>query len=592
MKSMKFVQNEESIEFVETTGGGDKDVINLPDKITPPPFNDFQKACFNRAKDAAALIIVARPGKGKTWATIGLFLLQRQRWGFKRMLVIAKAVVFQAFHKNNFTNLPITEVAARSQLSSFVPGKIYKDGIWLISDYFLTQIVSKGTRAQKQAWAEFLQGVNLITVDEIHEYRSYQNHSSQALKKTLNYYFCLMKNQPTHHRLVHLTATPIYSDVENIHTLMGYVTPNLFGSYTDFQREYLEIESSYGLVNKIGRISGGGTFHYKDRIQFPKVVGHKNLELLQKKIKPYLFIWKDNDFNFKINLHYYKMTPQEKLDYKQIIKGDKTDFNFLLKLSDIETGTIQSFTKDKNDEVVMDKVGPKLDHSVPEGAVIFHPVANPDNPSVPLTKKFKIVEKKKMKADANLLLRVLQANQRVAFMEDKLQKIKDLIPKLEAGVFIYCHYLDSVDYLKKKMMEMFPTRRVVTVTGSTQIAKTLKTLRKNDILISSSVLSVSVDLYFPDLFFFEPPTVPGAINQISGRLSRENSPYRNINIHFFMRDSGGIELYFYEVHRSRAKRATVANAGQLDFPRSKAVQNLNDARLTPEFLAKNFLWNV
>lgn len=330
MKSMKFVKSEKSIEFVETEINGG-DTVEVPDRISPPPFNDFQIACFNRAKDAAALIIVARPGKGKTWATIGLFLLQRQRWGFKRMLVIAKSVVFQAFHKNNFTNIPITEVASRSQLNSFVPGKIYKDGIWLVSDYFITQLVHKGTRPQKQAWAEFLQGVNILTVDEIHEYRSYQNYSSQALKKTIDYYFTIMRSQPTHHRLVHLTATPVYSDIENLHTIMGYVSPNLFGAYSFFQKEYLEMENSYGLVNKIGRIAGGGTFHYKDRIQFPKVVGHKNLDLLQKKIKPFLFIWKDSDFNFKINLHYYKMTSQEKLDYRQIIKGDKTDFNFLIK---------------------------------------------------------------------------------------------------------------------------------------------------------------------------------------------------------------------------------------------------------------------
>ncbi len=591
MKSMKFVKSEngEDLEFVETQKAS-KDTVNLPETVTPPPFNDFQIACFNRAKDAAALIIVARPGKGKTWATIGLFLLQRKRWGFKRMLVISKSVVFQAFHKNNFTKLPISEVASKSQLSSFIPGKQYKEGIWLVSDYFLTKMIFEGTDSQKKAWAEFLQGINILTVDEIHEYRSYKNYSSRALKKTIDYYFQLMNFRPTHHRLVHLTATPVYSDIENLHTLMGYVTPHLFGDYFSFQREYLVIESSPGLVNKIGRMNGGGTFHYKDRIYFPKVVGHKNLDLLDKKIKPYLFIWKDSDFNFKINLHYYKMTTEEKANYKQIISGDKTDFNFIVEVKDIDTGTVTTFTKDKNNEVQIYKGDTQLMYVVPEGSIIQHPVPDPKDPDNPQLKRFKIIEKRREKSDANVLHRVLQANQKVAFMEDKLQKLKDLIPQLKAGVFIYCYYLDSVEHLKKEMLRSFPERKVVTITGSSQVAKTLKTLKKDDILISSSVLSVSVDLYFPDLFFFEPPTVPGAVNQICGRLSRENSPYRDINIHFFMRDNGGIELYFYEIHRNRAKRATV-NAGQLVFPKPKATQRIHDARLSPDFLSRTFLWN-
>jgi len=545
-------------------------------------FNSFQTSFIKWAVNKRAMLLQAQPGKGKSLASVGLFLFLRQQLGYGKMLVVTARKNADAFKKANIKKLLLLTLFSKQDMAVLYSGYDFPADIYIISNTFLATIVNSGDNNQKKVLTELLKKTTVLCIDEIHGYRSYDSARTKAMKKTTDYYHRLIMRDPKAHRLIGVTATPIFKETENLYPLFNLLcSPNPLGSWKSFQANYciLEEATTYGSRRVYSHV---GSHSFRDTVSFNRIVGYKNLPRLHSIVDPFIFIWNETNFKFNFNLHSYSLSPEETAIYKSNLKGLGLDKTYAIDL-EVNGEHIWAYRNKADTFYLPDKRQIRTDE-LSLGLNLLY-----DNSTAVVRG---VYEKSISAGFATRVVKAQQVNSRAA---NKLAVITELVRSQDIGVLIYFNFLESVEAAKVHLMQEFPTRRVVVLTGGTQrFNQVVASIGKNDIVLMSSVASQSLDMYIPRLIVAECfGLTPGKIEQLVGRMTRENAEYREVDISFVLRGGENVEAYFYEKLRHRLRMAkTNVFVTSDSLPASAPVANMPVELIDEEYLKKRLLWNL
>jgi len=551
----------------------------VPAKIEK--FNPFQVSFIKWGVNKKSCLLQAQPGAGKTLAVTGLYLFLRQQVGGKLLVVTARKAA-DAFKKANIKDFLLLTLFTKQDLAVLYSGYDFPADIYIMSNTLMVSIINEGSSEQKKAFTELLKKVTVLCIDEIHAYRTYSSARFKAMKHITDYYHRLIVQNPQSHRLVGVTATPIFKNLENLHPLFSLLCRvNPLGTWKQFVDRYCIVEQMQAYGNR-KMYTSNGSHSYKNTIMFDNIVGYKNQSELYRIVNPYIFVWEETDFKFTFNLHYYSLTPDEKVKYKESIKGLGLDKTYAI---DMESGGKHTWIyRDRSDVLYLpDKREVRVDALCAGVEIVYNGVSAVVGG---------LYEKK---VDAGFATRAVKAQQCNSKAVGKLKLIADLIRSKDCGVLVYFNFLESVDVTSRYLMQEFPGRRVVTLTGGTQRFNTVvSSLGRNDIVLMSRVASQSLDMYIPRLIVAECfGLTPGGIEQLCGRMTRENADYRNVSVDIILRDGENIDAYFYEFLRFRLKSSSsnvFVKSGSL--PVSLSMSSIPDHLIDLYYLKKRLLWNV
>jgi hypothetical protein len=327
--------------------------------------------------------------------------------------------------------------------------------------------------------------------------------------------------------------------------------------------------------------SRNGSHTYKDMISFTKVVGYKNVDELFSRIGPYIFSWKETDFNFVFNLHYYGLSGSEWEEYRRSIKGLGLDKTYAIEL-DIG-GKKKWVYRNKTDVFYLPSGKELLIGLLKPGVVVRY-----DGQEAFVRGVFG------REVDAGYAVRAVRAQQCNSRAGQKLDLLVEIIRSKDAGALVYFNFLDSIQVAYQRLCSEFPGRRIVILTGKTKnFNLAVSSLGGNDIVLMSSVASQSLDMYIPRLIVMECfSMVPGKIEQLCGRMTRSNADYRDVSVDFILREGDNVESYFYEKLRFRLKNAGSNTYVKKDsLPVSESLKNMPEELVDEAFLKSRLLWN-
>jgi hypothetical protein len=553
----------------------------LAQKTKITGFNDFQKEFIKWAVNKRQWLLRAAPGKGKSLATFGLYLLLRKQMGFGKMLVVTRAKSFVAFEEANVKKMLLLKLAKESDMSVLYSGYSWPADIYLISDFLLSKVVLKGSVDQKRALTELLSHVNLLVVDEAHSLRVHDSARTKSFRKVSVYFHKLMARDPMRHRIGFLTATPLYKNLENYHSIFSCLcVPNPLGSWFQFLDRFCVVEQMVSFGNRRMHTING-SHSYKDQIGYTKVTGYKNVGELNSLINPYIFSWDQSDFKFSFNLHYYGLSASEWDEYQKNIKGLGLDKTYAI---DMEVGGVRQWVyRNKSDEFFMPGRKLVLTGNLVSGMRLMF------NGEEALVRGVFSRD-----VDASYAVRAVKAQQCNSKAEQKLALLVDLIKSKPVGVLVYFNFLESVDAAYKRLCQEFPGRRIVQLTGKTKMFNLVaSSLGVNDIVLMSSVASQSLDMYIPRLIVMECfGLTPGKAQQLCGRMTRENATFRDVSVDFILREGENVESYFYEKLRLRLRHVHVSEYLNADsLPVSECLKNMPPDLIDEAYLKEKLLWS-
>ena len=550
-------------------------------KITK--FNKFQTAFIPWAMSKKSMLLQAQPGAGKTLAVMGFYLYLKQKLGAGKLLVVTARKNADAFKKANVKNLLLLNLFSKKDMAVMYGGYDFPADIYIISNTLLTTVINNGTTDQKRALTELLRKTTVLCVDEIHGFRSYDSARTRAMKKVTDYYHTLIRKDPNGHRFVGVTATPIFKTLEDVHPLFSLLcSPNILGSWKSFVDRYCEVEvmSTYG-SRKV--YTSNGSHSYRDSNSFDRIVGYKNVDELHKKIDPYIFVWEDTNFNFDFNLKYYDLSIEERNAYLEAIRGLGLDKTYAI---DLDVGGKRVWVyRDKSDTFILsyNKQEIRTDDLMIGTQLLFDGFVG-------------VVQGVfAKKVDANYATRAVKAQQCNSGATQKLSLIADIIRSQDSGALVYFNFLESVETFRRYLMQQFPTRRIVVLTGDTKdFNQVVASIGKNDIVLMSSVASQSIDIYIKRLIVAECfGLTPGKVEQLVGRMARENADYRDVEVTFVLRIGENVESYFYEKlrHRLRTSKSNVFVSAN-SLPASESVSKIPEHLIDDHWLKKKLLWSL
>jgi hypothetical protein len=531
----------------------------------------------------------APPGQGKSLASLALFSVLRKKLetdgekSFGKVLIICKTKAINVFDpaigalKLNAAKLD----GGAAVINLFAGSYGFPNDIYIMSTTVLTKIVMGDNRKAKLGFVKFLANVNLLVIDEIHTYRNYTAKLTQAVRFMSNCYQKFITQDCRYHRILGVTATPVFKDVTNLHALFAIIDPTLLGSYKAFTDAYCVIEEhNTRLWGKV--YSRNGSHAARKSASFQQIVGFKNLDVLQAKVAPYLFTWRNNDFTFDYNIFYYELTDEEKANYNSIIDGLGLDKKYSITLDNgvskfaVYRDLTDIFYRDDKTTVQV-RVA-----DVHAGMVIFY--------DGQMCKIESIMENK---VTAGYSVRCIKALLAEGVVADRLEKIGDLVAKYDGeGVLINNAYHNTIDATELYLHGRFPGRRIVKLTGRTvNFSGVFRTVNwDRDIVLLSRAAGESLDMYVRHIILSDIPTNPGALVQLLGRLSRHNSKYRDFTVDIMLNGKSTVTAYFYERLRLLLMGSDYDFATFDKLPVSHFLTKYSSSKVDIKFLKRHLLW--
>jgi hypothetical protein len=375
--------------------------------------------------------------------------------------------------------------------------------------------------------------------------------------------------------------TPVYKELENYHSIFACLcVPNPLGTWHQFLDRFCVVEqaASYGNRKMFTR---NGSHSYKGQVGYTKITGYKNVAELDARIGPYIFSWDKSDFKFTFKVHYFGLSEAEWGEYQKSIRGLGLDKAYAV---DLDVGGERQWVyRNKSDTFVL----PGQRHIVASDLVAGMKLLF-DGELVVVRGVFP------RDVDAGYAARAVKAQQCNSRAEQKLALLVDLVRSRDVGALIYFNFLDSVEVAYQRLCKEFPGRRVVQLTGRTKnFTHVVSSVGPDDLVLMSSVASQSIDMYIPRLIVMECfALVPGKLNQLIGRMTRENSSFRDVSVDFILREGESVDAYFYSKLRLRLKHLSSGQYFDVDsLPVVDCLKNMPPELVDEAYLKERLLWS-
>ena len=264
-------------------------------KLKPYDYQNFGiKFLIDKLNKYGFVILADDVGLGKTPQTIGAIKWYIENKGVNKILIICKKSIKQqwADEVNKFTDLSKSFVITYTGSTPAKRKKSYKifndakSGI-LITNYH--------TFLNDTALINAM-NIDFVVIDEVHSVKA-------RTGKLNNNIGTVVKNKPT----IFLTGTPVMSKPEDIFGIVQMSDLKYFGSYTEFRKRYLTVDTS-------GRYGA-------------RIVGAKNLDELRNKVQD--IVIRRTEYEVAVEL------PQTIIQEKKC-EMDSVQESILLKIQEVQ----------------------------------------------------------------------------------------------------------------------------------------------------------------------------------------------------------------------------------------------------------------
>ena len=476
---------------------------------------------------------IAPCGKGKTIVTLFLLKIKLEKNRIKRAMIVAPPRGIESYKKafdkfSDFKKIK-TIFLFSTNIHDYSIDQILSNDIIIIS----SSIFSK----YESILEELKYNIQMLIVDEVHQLRS------------VNKYYKTMRNFLKNNNcfFLGLSATPWYSSLENIFYIFDLFLSGIVGNYRSFWDNFIifKMKKAHSFVKMRDKF-------IPVQREYPDIIGYKNQDFLMQIISPYMHIEKDNEFQYNFSITSYDLNQKQRSEYLEIIQDIGNLFKY--KVKEISSGKmktlIQSF--------------------------------------VPSDEIFEIIQKSSLKSLSDYSPKLIQLQKFLSKLEEKYNCINNILDERK-GIVIFCNYIETSNFLLKKLKEDYPKRNIIILTGQEKkIEKKISLIKESDIVIITKVASQSLDFYIDTLLVFEPVTTPGLLDQLIGRITRNNASYREVNIYFSLCNFS-IESYFYE------KLLYSLNSSEFSIfknklPHSDSFQYIKNKKFSIRTLKDSFLW--
>jgi hypothetical protein len=274
---------------------------------------------------------------------------------------------------------------------------------------------------------------------------------------------------------------------------------------------------------------------------------------------------------------YYTLQADEQASYQKILSGLGLDKTYAIKITD--GSKFIYIYRDKSDIMY-----------TPQGKEISVGVIQ-QGQKIQYNKALaQIVSISDRERDGTYHVRMMKAQQATSQARNKLLELTKIIEQFPGeGMLIYFSYLASVDTVYHHLLKTFPGRRVVVLTGKTKdFDMVVRSLMPQDIVLLTRVAQQSLNFYFKRMIIYEMATNPGSIEQLFGRVTREDSPFREIDVFVLMR-AKCVEEYCYERLRYLL-RTNKTNVYSMGLPVGKTCEGIPEDLIDISFLKEQLLW--
>jgi superfamily II DNA or RNA helicase len=293
-----------------------------------------------------------------------------------------------------------------------------------------------------------------------------------------------------------------------------------------------------------------------------------------------MFVCDDFKFTFHPKIHYYKL-EESRDEYNKVIQGLGLDM--LYNIEYLHGTKTCKFFKLNTERVEVQEKGLIKPSELRRGDTLVIRQSATERTLRAVDRVYKT------EAVGDWSARLHAAQRTMSTNPDKLKKLKELIQS-DKGALVFCQYLETADKVAAFLRRNFPGRKVEILSGKIRdFDQKIARLSPVDLVVITKVASQSVDFYYDQLIIYEMVIQPGFMDQLAGRLTRENSPYTDIKIDILI----GLmttEEYFYE--RLRYMYKSVRNSHIKDkLPPSQTLggHNVRDIAALKDMLLGGYI---
>jgi hypothetical protein len=485
-------------------------------------------------------VLVAPAGWGKTLTGLSLFYFYWKTGHCKKCMVLAHSKGWSGYPKDNVFGFRIKVLHTKEDIAAVIknPGPWFElvDVMVVVTsqlDEFHVGLFPKekvGTSRKvlkpQDGFSKLASFVDFVILDEVHRYRTDVNKVNHTLAQ-------FFRSYPRNNLALYITATLFYTSSLDTFQIMQYVDPTVFPNYWQFYEEFVDYRWKT-IRQKITDPRSGFTRWQETEIR--EKLGNKNMDRLQQKLSPFVYLIKDERWTFHWMMTTYVLTPEENRKYDEYIVGlglnDK-----LLKFSC--TDLMQSKTKflrsSKAEKIeLFDRTVVPASEVRPGYFVKFPKI---DSPYI-----VKSVAEEDDEAGITARLPALQKF--LSTTEDKLSNLKKILDG--DGALVYCQYHETANFLGAWAKKLWPHRKVSILTGgTTKVHEKIKSHDRSEIMFCTRAITESLNFYFHQMVIYESITNPGMLEQYVGRSSRSDASYSELRI-YVLCGKETIDVYFWE----------------------------------------------
>lgn len=372
---------------------------------------------------------------------------------------------------------------------------------------------------------------DVVIVDEVHDYRVFSSAKTKSLRAVLKAH---------RGRVFALTATMFYSKVEDVYTLCDLIVPGLFPSYQNFRSSFLITEKREVNIPMYRRTPHGLIRTNNVRV-IEEVKGYKNTELLMQAIQSVSYIDLESEFNVATVPVPYLFDPSGPSMDAYRIATEGAGLAELWRVRYVPYGSqiVAKFVMRGRETAMVVLSNGNLKETPPRALVKGHRIALPEG------EWGEVVSVDQRVTEADAVARLVPMMRTLSTSPEKLQAMVSLLKsKPTEGFLIFCSLKDTMAHVAELLRSTFGNDRVLTITGGeTKMAKKLESIKPDTYVVITQVALQSLDFYLKNLLIYEPVTNPGRLQQLMGRITRENATHRDVTV-YSLYMPGGVDLYF------------------------------------------------
>lgn len=510
-------------------------------------------------------------GTGKTLVALSSIKVLRDRELASNILIVAKPKEIEAFisKDNNVYSFGMYVIRDSRDFDLFQVGQYKNYDIVVVTSSLIQKFADK--------FLKMVMLSDIVIIDELHNYRVYTAKTTQVMIKAFKYY---------KGRVLALTATPFYKQLEDAYSLFQIVEPRLFPSFMWFMNKFVVYEER-NIKGFVKSYTGGGVTRSKSSRVIRDKLGYKNIDEFRKMVDPYVFYSDATRFTISTRLIHYSLSDLAGVEYDKLIKGIGVDKCYKVGFTFDTNGEERVITRTRTESVWS------------RGGEEVHPHNLLIGQSILFNSQYCTVRWiKESDAVGDYIVRLLKTQLFTSSTEEKYKSLRSVIDSVRGnsdlssrGCLVYFQYKESLQIIKSRLERDYTGCVIKEITGNTaDVGSVVKRLSSDDIVLITRSATQSLNFYFQSVIVYESITVPGLLEQFVGRCTRNDASFDEVDLYFIVGIDTAEEYFHQRVVYLTDQSPGAMLSGKLPSIAKFQGLNFNNKQLSFRDLKDKLLW--